>query len=159
MGDCRVQSEKELVEKYFAKCSQQLWGAVRIDAVLSQHGSSLFRRDSYMRYIDIARSGYPSVNLQEVKNSLKKSRALFGKPLIRRSNFHTSSLIDCFGHLLAEFAYRILKYLLENVSRLPKIPKSYAISVVVEKFAKLLRDGQLPELRDHYDAEFARVLP
>jgi Protein of unknown function (DUF4435) len=160
-GSCRtgMQSQKELVEKFFTNCSHQLWGAVRIDAVLSQHGNSLFRRNSYMRYIDVARSGYPRVNRQEIRHSLKGARELIGKPLVRRSNFDTSPLIDCYGHLLAEFAYRILKYLLENVSRLPKIPKSYAISVVVEKFAQLLRDGYFPELRDHYDAEFARVLP
>jgi len=160
-GSCKtgVQSEKEIIDNYFTKCSQQLSGAVRIDAVLSQHDSSLFCRNSYMRYVHITRSGYPSVNLQEIRNSLKNARTIIGKPLLKKSNFHTSSLIDCFGHLLAEFAYRILKYLLEDVRQLPKIPKRYAISVVVKMFAQLLRDGHLPELRHHYEAEFARVLP
>lgn len=160
-GSCKtgIQAERELIEQYFKECSLNLRGAVRIDAVLSQVESSLFRRDSYMRYVNISRSGYPCVNRQEIKNSLTLARDNMGKPIISNSKFQVSPHIDCFGHLYAEFAYRILKYLLEKVKNLPKVPKKYAISMVVEKFVQSLRDGYLPELRDHYEVEFARVVP
>lgn len=160
-GSCKtgIQSVEKSITQYFEECALHIRGAVRADAVLSQNGSSLFCRDSYMRYVEIARSGYPSVNIQEIRNSLKAARVRLGKPVHRTSNFSIKASIDCFGHLFAEFAYRLLKYLLENFNRLPKVPKSYAIPMVVEKFIQLLRDGSLPELKVHYDAAFARIAP
>lgn len=158
-GSCKagIHAEKETIEQYFHDCFFNIRGAVRADAILSQHGFSLFYRDSYKRYVEITQSGYPKVNLLEIRNSLTAARARVGKPINRKSGFTTSPSRDCFGHLLAEFFYRILKYLLEKVSRLPKVPKSYAVSIVVEKYVQLLRDGILPEIKSHYDHEFARV--
>jgi hypothetical protein len=70
-----------------------------------------------------------------------------------------SPLVDCFGHLFAEYAYRLLAYLLEKKRNNPKLPKDYAASMIVEKFGQLLGANLLPGLKSHYDAEFSRVLP
>jgi len=160
-GSCKtgIHTEKEVIESFYEKISHDLHGAVYIDAVLSQNNSSLFCRNSYMRYVDIPRSGNPNVKVQEIKKSLTSARKRLGKPIFKKSNFHVMPLVDCFGHLLAEFSYRILQYLLDKVKNLPKIPKSYAISMVVEKFAQLLQDGDLPVLKNHYDVQFAGIMP
>lgn len=70
-----------------------------------------------------------------------------------------SLLVDCFGHLFAEYAYRLLAYLLERRRNKPKLPKDYAASMIVEKFGQLLCNNLLPDLKAHYDSEFSRVLP
>lgn len=66
--------------------------------------------------------------------------------------------MDNFKKSLVLYA-TISKYLLEREKHRPKVPKNYAISMVVEKFVQLLGNGYLPELRNHYDAQFARVAP
>lgn len=160
-GSCKteIQGETKTLLNYFDKCAYNLRGAVRADAVLSQNGSSLFCRDSYMRYIHISPVGYPDVNVGEIRKSLATARRREGKGVFSKTHFHTSPFIDCFGHLFAEYGYRILKYLLERVKKLPKIPKDYANALVVEKFVQLIANRLLPELKDHYDMEFARVVP
>lgn len=160
-GSCKAQipDEEEIIDNYFQECSSELRHAVRIDAVLSQHGNSFFNRDSYMRYVQIEKSGMPKIDREQIRKSLIDYRNKVSSPIIRKSQFLLSTLVDCFGHLFAEYAYRILVFLLEKVKKQPKIPKDYATSMVVEKFGQLLINGFLPDLKQHYDSEFVRIMP
>lgn len=130
-----------------------------MDAVLSQHENSFYDRDSYMRYVKIERNGQPIVDRAQIKNTMLDVRQKIGKPIIRKTSFAISPLVDCFGHLFAEYAYRILVFLLEKVRSNPKIPKDYATSMIVEKFGQLLASGLLPDLKQHYDSEFSHIMP
>ncbi len=161
-GVCKtkMEAESQIIDDYYVECSLMLHRAVHIDAVLSQYESSLFDRESYMRYVKIARNGKPMVNKDQIKNSLKNARQNMNRPIVRKESFRLlSPLVDCFGHLFAEYGYRILTYLLEKIRKNPKIPKNYATSMIVEKFGQLLSIGLLPELKRHYDSEFSNVMP
>jgi len=155
----RIDTEEKIINKYFHEISSKLRGAVRIDAVLSQYDNSFFDREKVMRYVKIKRNGMPTVNLEQINSSFAESRNKVEGAIIRKSRFTLSPLIDCFGHLFAEYAYRILTYLLEKVRKNPKLPKDYASSMVVEKFGQLLNNDLLPDIKQHYDSEFSRVLP
>lgn len=155
----RIDNEAEIIEEYFKECASKLRGAIRIDAILSQYDNSVFDRKSYKRYVDIQSDGMPMVNMEQVKSSLVDTRNKVEGPIFRKSNFILSPLVDCFGHLFAEYAYRILTYLLEKIRKKPKLPKDYAASMVVEKFGQLLSTGVLPKLKQHYDSQFSRIMP
>ena len=160
-GACKtkIQIESDIIGKYYKECAFYLKGSIRMDAVLSQHGYSFFDRDSYMRYVKIECNGQPMVHREHIKNSMFNVRQKIGKPIVRKAPFLTSPLVDCFGHLFAEYAYRILVFLLEKIRNNPKIPKDYATSMIVEKFGQLLANGLLPDLNQHYDSEFSHVMP
>ena len=160
-GACKtkIQIESDIIKKYYQECALYLKGSTRMDAVLSQHGISFYNRDSYMRYVKIERNGQPMVDREQIKSTMLDVRQKVGKPISRKTPFVISPLVDCFGHLFAEYAYRILVFLLEKVRKNPKIPKDYATSMIVEKFGQLLASGLLPELKRHYDSEFSHVMP
>lgn len=160
-GACKsnVEKEVEIIERVMDVFSSRMWGAIRIDAILSQYKSSVFDREKPVRYVHIGKNGYPSINMDQVKNSLAGARIKIGKPIFRKSELYINAFLDCFGHLFAEYAYRLLGYLLEKFRGLPKMPKEYATGMVVEKFGKAIAGGILPELKQHYDAEFLRAMP
>ncbi|MES9859217.1 MAG: DUF4435 domain-containing protein [Candidatus Thiodiazotropha sp. LLP2] len=160
-GACatKIDTEKEILDNYYKELASKLRGAVRIDAVLSQYDNSLFDRKSYMRYVDIYRNGMPAVNKEQIHHSLSEARDKVEGAIVRNTPFVLSPLIDCFGHLFAEYAYRLLAYLLEKIRKNPKLPKDYAASMIVEKFGQLLGANLIPDIKLHYDSEFSRVLP
>jgi hypothetical protein len=160
-GACatKIDTEEEILDNYYQELASQLRGAIRIDAVLSQYDNSLFDRESYMRYVEINRNGMPTVNREQVNNSLSEARGKVEGSIVRKTHFVLSPLIDCYGHLFSEYAYRILAYLLERKRNNPKLPKDYAASMIVEKFGQLLGANLLPAIKLHYDSEFLRVLP
>lgn len=160
-GACstKIDTEEEILDNYYQELASRLRGAIRIDAVLSQYEYSLFDRESYMRYVEIDRSGMPTVNQEQVNKSLSESRGKVEGSIVRKNHFVVSPLLDCFGHLFAEYAYRILAYLLEKLRKNPKLPKDYATSMIVEKFGQLLGENLLPDFKLHYDSEFSRVMP
>lgn len=160
-GACatKIDAEEEILENYYQEVASHLRGAIRIDAILSQYDYSLFDRESYMRYVAIKRNGMPTVNQEQVSNSLSEARGKVEGKIVRKTHFVLSPLIDCFGHLFAEYAYRLLAYLLEKIRNNPKLSKDYAASMIVEKFGQLLSANLLPDLKSHYDSEFSRVLP
>lgn len=158
-GACatKIDAEKEILDNYYQELASLLRGAIRIDAVLSQYDNSLFDRKSYMRYVELNRNGMPAVNQEQINKSLSEAREKIDGAIVRKNHFVLSSLIDCFGHLFAEYAYRLLAYLLEKMRNNPKIPKDYAASMIVEKFGQLLVDNLLPDIKFHYDSEFSHV--
>jgi len=160
-GACstKINTEAEIIDEYFHEITLKLRGAIRLDAVLSQYDNSFFDRTSFMRYVEIKRNGMPIVNLEQINNSLAEVRNKVDGTILRKNHFVLSPLIDCFGHLLAEYVYRILSYLLEKLRKNPKLPKDYASSMIVEKFGQLLKNDLLPDIKQHYNSEFSRVTP
>jgi hypothetical protein len=159
-GSCKTKIEKEIdvIKEYFNNISIILRRAVLMDAILSQYNDSLFDREKYIRYIHIERNSLPKINRKQIQASLGNARKRAKRPIVRKSNFKLSTFTDCFGHLFAECSYRILSYLLNKTGDNPKIAKEWATSMIVEKFGQLMKKNLLPELKQHYDREFVRVM-
>ena len=160
-GACKnnVANEIKTIEISMDLFSANMHDAIRIEAILSQYGISVFDRAKPRRYVLIEKNGSPNINLAQVKKSLSEAVALKGDLDLIKSELSINVFIDCFGHLLAEYAYRLLAYLIEKVRKMTKLPKEYATGMVVEKFAKALESSLLPDLRQHYNVEFSRVMP
>lgn len=160
-GACKndVADESKVLNQLLSMFSTQLSRVVRIDAILSQYENSLFDREKPKRYVTIEKNGSPGLNAAQIKISLADARKKVTIPIFRKTNFKTDGYLDCFGHLFAEYAYRILAYLVEKMRKLPKIPKEYATGMVVEKFGQLLSMGFLPGVKQHYDIQFAGISP
>ncbi len=160
-GTCRsaLGDEVQLIEDYYRDLFIGLKGAIRIDAVLSQYKKSLFNRSSYFRYVEIQRDGMPNIDKGQISGALKEARSESTGPITRHSEIDSISLADCFGHLFAEYTYRLLSYILVKVKKLPKIPKEYAISTIVDKFSNFLQTNNLTDTYKHYESEFSRVSP
>ena len=158
-GSCKnnADNEKSYLEQSFAKFSNCLNRLVRIDAILSQYDNSLFDRKKPIRYITISSGGEPKINVLQLRTSIGEARIRNARPIVRKTNFVINVFDDCYGHLLAEFGYRLLTFLIGKLERLPKIPKEFAAGMVVEKFGQALFGGLLPKLKQHYDIEFAKV--
>lgn len=160
-GSCKtsMNEEIEIISNFYKECFAHLRWCILIDAILLQSGASFFNRDEYMKYVNFKRSGIPSVNKEEIASTFAQVKKEIERPITRKSHIPPLSLKDCFGHLFAEYAYRIMVYILKKLKRMPNLPKEYATGIVVEKFKDLLANGNLASIKAHYDVEFSRVTP
>jgi len=160
-GSCtnNVANEKIAIEKAMEEFSTHLHDAIRKEATLSQYGISVFDREKPRCYVLVKSNGSPTINIDQVNKSISSAMSCKEEVPTKELEFCINDSMDCFGHLLAEYAYRLLAYLIEKVRKLPKIPKEYATGMVVDKFAEAIEKDQLPELKQHYNVEFSRVMP
>jgi hypothetical protein len=131
--------------------------AVRLDIVLSQYGGSFFDRAAPARYVSLTSRGRPSVNVGQIKTQLgieKKTRKF---SIMRAHSFNYDPIVNCFGHLVFEFCYNLINFLIKTVTSLPRIAKEYVNCVGVEKFILGIQHGFFTETKAHYDSVFSRI--
>lgn len=158
-GQNHSENEKLILEEAFKQFSNCLQKSVHLDAILSQHGDSLFDREKPNRYIKLDVNDKPTINIPQIKKSIIEARIRNHRPIMRKTVLQLHTLDDCFGHLIAEFGYRLLTYLLRSIPHaMPNIPKEYAVSMIVEKFERALSEGLLFNVKQHYDCEFLKVM-
>lgn len=155
-GACQsgIFDEEEVIAKAFGGMLIKLKGLVRADIVLSQYENSCISRGNSMRYIEINGTAYPKINMVQVKKSLLEAKIKRNDRVVRKSNFTYSVQSNCYGHLLGEYGYRLLRHIVSTFTNLPKLAKEHAASIVVEKFISGLMAGYYPDLKSHYDASF-----
>lgn len=146
-----------IVSELFDCFFKQVKNAVRADSLLLQNGASFFDREKPARYISIESTGRPKICMEQIKQSFVESRSKVSGPIFKRFDLANNPLIDCFGHLLAYYSYRVLIYLVKSVYKLPTVAKDYATAVIVDKFIIALSNGELPNQKSHYDNEFSHV--
>ena len=158
-GSCNNYAANKItfIKEAISQFSRSLHGAVYLDAILSQYGSSLFDRKKHGRYISLDTYGMPSINMSQIKLSIGQARNVNPRPILRKTPILLEVLKDCLGHLLADYGFRLLSYLLKKTNGLPKVPKEYAASMLVEKFGQALSEEEYLNVRNHYDLEFSRV--
>lgn len=153
----RINEVDDVVSQLFNCFFKQIKNAVKADSLMLQNGASFFDREKPARYITIDDSGRPKLCMEQIKQSFEESRNKVTGPIFRRYDLACNPIIDCFGHLLAYYSYRVLIYLLKTVYKLPTVAKDYATAVIVDKFILELNNGVLPNQKSHYDNTFARV--
>lgn len=137
--------------------ASQMKQPIKADSLLIQNEFSLFERDGYQRYFMNDRSGRLVLNKEEIKKSFRKSRENVGRPIYRSYNLSSGDLCDCFGHLLADYSYRLLFCVLKDIGNFPNLPKCYATSVAITKFSEAFASGQLASTKAHYDNAFSSL--
>lgn len=148
---------KDQIKKMLSEFSCKIRKAVRLDIVLNQNNCSLFNRKTPARYISIASDGCPSVNIQQIRTSIAEARLNNNSPILRKLPFKYDPIANCFGHLVSEFCYRVVSFLIKTFRRLPRIAKAYVASAAVSEFFLALNAGSFPTLKAHYQAEFSRI--
>lgn len=157
-GLCQTKTEGMLLSssELFASFQKHIRHAIKADSLLLQNGSSFFDRESYKRYIRIERNGEPKINTQQIKSSFQTAKENRDDLIYRSGDLAKNPASDCFGHLYAYYAYKILLFLLKPM-KVPSLPYSIAVTTIVARFISLLSSNKLPELRDHYEFYFGRV--
>lgn len=158
-GTCDTQLEetKEKVISLYGAFDHKIRRAVFADALLLLNNHSVFSRDSYIRYISIENSAPPELKLTEIRKSLSTARTKVERRVENTLGFEVDPPKDCFGHLYAEYGYRLFCYLLHKAQVFSKIPKTYAESIVVTSFIELLKDGIFPDIHKHYEKGFSNI--
>lgn len=156
-----TEARKDDVLKETERCIDEFCKAIRhavkADCLLIQNGKSLFDRGAHLRYISTDRRGRPSANREQIRAAFAHARRATERTVRLKHPMSISAAKDCYGHLVGDFCYRVLGYVLRQCGWVVKIPKDVAISFVVEKFMALLRSNAAPDLVAHYRSEFARV--
>lgn len=145
------------IDNLFEEFRRALRWPVYADILLAMHGGSLLPRDKPDRVLQLQRSGRPSVRVNEIVRLVKEKRdSRTGSIRIGRKIVY-DSILNCVGHVVRAYCYRMVCYLLRRFSTLPKIPRQYVESVAIEKFGEMLKEGRVQDMQDHYRRELANV--
>ena len=153
----KINDVDTIVSELLNNFIRQIKNAVKADSLLLQNGASLFDREKPARYVSIESTGKPKLSMEQIKESFSESKNKVSRPIFKRFDLAHNPLVDCFGHLLAYYSYRVLIYLVKKVYKLPNVAKDYATAVIVDKFILVLNNGGLPHTKTHYDDAFSKV--
>ena len=125
-----------------------IYPAVCADIILAHSGSSLLPRDNPESVILVGSDKHPVINVERIQCLLSEAEKA-GHDLAA-SKIAPSSLVDCYGALLASFCYRLLLYLCHRHSHISRFSKDVFAAMAIDKFANRLRAGELDPLYSHY---------
>jgi hypothetical protein len=150
---------REEIISFYNSFHQDMRWVVYADILLCCHGSSLIPRSKFESFIKLDNNKKPSINRQKIHSVLKQKRSEKSVSLFLGKQVKIQPLINCYGHLLSSFAYKIIRYLIDKNSNLPSLPKDYACAVGIDKFVSgLATNVQLAEYYAHYKNLFELLL-
>lgn len=142
-----------LISTILNDCEQSLRWPVYADLLLCLNESSLFPRDHPESIISILSNNRPAVNRVQLSTLIASKKHL---PLSVKipTGLRLKPLVDCFGHLMFCYSYRIITYFIKTFTSMSSLPKDYATAALIRAFSDKLGGGQLPELYRYYNAYF-----
>lgn len=133
--------------------------AVCCDAYLHCSGKQAFiPRGKHLACLNFNKKTPPSVSVDKIKElctqlGLEKSKIIsFGK------KHKINPARDCYGHLLSDFFYWLVVYIVNKIAKLPTIAKYYINCLAIDKFINNLSSGKNKPINDHYSAFFCNRL-
>jgi hypothetical protein len=150
-----VGTSKAVIQS-FKSFLRQVSRPARLDILLHiQHLPTVLRSGNPESFLIVKSSAYPEFNrsraLSVARTILQNRR---GKMYICRK-YQFDPQLDCYGHLLAAFGYRLVSSVLSKSQGFPSLPKYFAAAHAIAEFCKIVT--QLPAAWNHYSAQFAAV--
>lgn len=149
---------KNEIESIIADFSRDIRWAVYADMLLAYHGSSLFhRRERPQSIVKSDVNGKPIINRQKILSLVKEEKLKRTSRIVFGEKVKFSPCVDCYGHLMALYFYRALKYLLKKYSNIPELPRYYADTSAINLFCTGLPKPSLAVYKKHYENQFAML--
>jgi hypothetical protein len=133
----------EIREKY-ASFERTLYWTTYIHYVLASLGLETFAESDWQRTLLRRRRQPPRLDrrpllkkLSEIRERLADAR-VFSASVIR-----VNTLADCHGHLVGDFGYHMLQYLLMKYADYGNISREIASALAIEAFANAIAHGRL----------------
>jgi hypothetical protein len=145
------------VEELFADLRRKLRRLVYADIVLAMHGGSLLPRNKPDAVFRIGPSGAPILRVEELRKLLRDHRQNRTEAIRASRKILFDAHCNCVGHIITAFCYRIVCYLLKQVSYTGRIARHPIEALAIEKFGQLCREGRLAAIAAYYRAAFGVV--
>ena len=126
--------------------------AVRADALAAVCSRAVIPRGNF-RCITPPEKGWPKVDRAFLKSCVRRTRSDVPGVSVRLPSYiRVDTLRDVYGHLLGFYCRRMLTQLLKTHCK-ESIRGEHAGAIAI----KLAREGMLPEIRSHYQGQFATL--
>lgn len=153
-GACDAEDNVErLIRSNFRAFYESIARFVRLDFLLFQNDITFIKRGRPERLLTMVEAG-PVLNKKQLHIRIQEAKTARRGRIYQRARIRIDAARDCYGHLVAEFGYRTLVYLIKKLSGLPNIAKQYANTMSIEKFVGTLRGGGDRQIATHYSRQF-----
>lgn len=151
---CVVSEEKEKtlqeIRNIIAKFDRDLHIAVSADILLYSKGKSFIPRDKHLCLLTFGKKTLPAVSCKKIQDMLASKGLSMSDINIFNKKTTIIPFRDGYGHLMADFCYWLVVYLLNKASKAPAIAKQYISNIAVEKFIHIFSQDKFAELYNHY---------
>lgn len=147
---------KKEIRNLISAFKNDIYPSVCCDIYLSTLNNSFFpRKVNATRFIKINNNKKPCLNATYINSLFQKAN--IGKNTMTRygKQIKAKASRDCYGHLWAEFCYRLISHLLNKRNALSNIAKHYINFIAIDKFLNSFSSGQFKILHNHYNKYFA----
>lgn len=127
--------------------------AVCADAFLyCQDGKSLIPREKYLACLNFGKKIPPSVKLTKIHELLSTINHESNKIDSFEKKHQIFSSRDCYGHLVADFCYWLIIYLMNKIKKLTSIAKYFINCIAIKQFIINLANDEFTDLDIHYSS-------
>lgn len=153
-----VSAIKKEIRNFISAFEKDIYSSVCCDIHLSTLNSSFFLREvNAARFIKIKDNKEPCLNTTYINSLFQKAKINKSKMTRYGKRIKANISRDCYGHLWAEFCYRLIDFLLSKKNELPRIAKHYVNFFAINEFFNLFSSEQFKMLHKHYSKHFAAV--
>lgn len=146
---------KQEIADRFEEFSRFVRSSVRIDAVLAVNSFPLLKREHFQAIISSPNAGAPQMHYDRRRSLIRQARLKRGTNKLSKVASRSIDVgRDCFGHLLADFAYGLLGHCLRKYSGVAPLQRIVADASAINHFRMRLphRNSQLQHYTNHFNA-------
>jgi len=152
-----IQREVDTAFEHFIKSARWI---VHADILTRPHQVRVIPKDNPRTLISSTPGGEPRVDRAKGIRLIAQACNRMGRRNVTRAGGRptVAVLSDCCGHMIGEFSYRLVVYLVRRHSNAAVLPKQTFQALAIDRYALLLAtDASLAAHKHHYLRQFSRV--
>jgi hypothetical protein len=150
---CRTRVRvRSALEQEFKRFAANVFWAFHGERIVVSQGGPCLNRTKCDHLIKVHAKAPPSVDLSLLRQLVKEMRS--GYRATKSKPSAPEPLLDCYGHLLATFAYNLLVYFLRTHAKIHTLSREVATPLAIGCYVSTL--DRNPSRRAYYESRFKK---
>jgi hypothetical protein len=143
------------VDRAFEVAAKRLRWFVCANHLLALNGVLCFKIDRSLGSV-VAKSGTPpTIDVGYLRGLVRQAHSTISTPVQVGKRLAIRPLDDCYGHLLAKFAYHLLAHLLRKHCKIRSLPIDVVTPIAIDAALGYIKADQARN--DHYSLQFSQL--
>ena len=146
---------KKEIEEAFLMFSKRVRRGVCVDAILAKNNLEPLAREKFVKVVRPVKGGPPALAATAIKDLIRKHRLNTRPARVFGGGIKVDVLGDCQGHLLENFGYHLLVYVLSKYCKIKTTPRDLLVPAAIDAFSYVIQINSA--LKMHYSGLFSAI--